>query len=139
MPAEENKSALTDAIRNWNAGQYEAYLNFYAADVILHGFAPGLPPGREGARAFYSVIWAAYPNSQITVQGIITEGELLACRFSLTGVQQGVFMGVPPQGQSIQVDGQTTMRFSGGKCAERWNQTDMLGWLQQLGVIALPA
>ena len=139
MPPSENRSALTEAIRNWNAGHYEAYLNFYAPDVVLHGFAPGLPPGRAGAEAFYSALWAAYPNSQITIHTIISEGDLLACRFSLTGVQQGIFMGSRAAGRKSASGRQTMMRFSGGQCVERWNQTDMLGWLQQLGVVAMPA
>jgi predicted ester cyclase len=139
MSAEENRAALAEAVANWNAGRYEEYLLFYAPDVVLQGFLPGLPPGREGARLFYSPIWAAYPNSQLTMHATIAEGEMLACRFSLQGVQHDVFMGIPPQGQSIHVGGQTIMRFADSQCVERWNQVDMLGWFQQLGVIATPA
>jgi predicted ester cyclase len=139
MPAEDNKAALAEAIQHWNAGRYEEYLQFYAPDVILHGFAPGLPPGREGAKAFYSTVWAAYPNAQLTIDTVVAEGDMLACRFSMAGTQQEVFMGAPPPDKPLHVQGQTMMRFAGGQCVERWNQVDMLGWLQQLGVIALPA
>lgn len=139
MHAEENKAALAKAIQHWNAGRYEEYLQFYAPDVILHGFAPGLPPGRAGAKAFYSTVWAAYPNAQLAIHELVAEGDMLACRFSMDGTQQGVFMGIPPQDKLIRVEGQTMMRFAGGQCVERWNQVDMLGWLQQLGVIAMSA
>lgn len=135
MSAEENRSALLDAVRDWNAGRYQEYLDFYAPDVVLHGYAPGLPPGSEGAEAFYRTVWAAYPDSQLAVHAVIVEDDLLACRYTLQGAQQGVFMGAPPQGQSMQVEGQTIMRMKDGKCVERWNQADMLSWMQQLGII----
>jgi predicted ester cyclase len=48
-------------------------------------------------------------------------------------------MGIPPTRKQIEVFGITIIRFAGGKWVERWNQVDMLGWLQQLGAIPAPA
>jgi predicted ester cyclase len=48
-------------------------------------------------------------------------------------------MGMPPTGKRISVTGIDIFRFEGGKIVEHWNQSDMLGLLQQLGAIPSPA
>lgn len=138
MTTTANRAAFERAIDAWNAGSLARYLDLYDANVLLHGFPPGLPPGREGAQAFYAGIWAAFPGSQLVIHQLVEQDDFLACRYSLHVTHTGEFMGVPPTGRSIEVDGQTMLRFAGGRCVERWNQADMLGWLQQLGAIPMP-
>lgn len=135
MAASEERVAFDRAIDNWNRGDLAAYLELYDADVVLHGFAPGLPAGVAGARAFYEGVWAAFPGSRLVIDDVVQEGDKLACRFRVQLVHQGEFMGVPPTGKTLEVGGMTMLRFAGGRCVERWNQADMLGWLQQLGAI----
>jgi predicted ester cyclase len=48
-------------------------------------------------------------------------------------------MGIPPTGKSVTVSLIDVNRIEGGRLAERWAETDMLGMLQQLGVIPGPA
>lgn len=131
--------AVSQAIEHWNSGNLAGYLKLYDTDVVLHGFPPGLPPGAIGAKLFYEGIWAAFPGSQIVVEDVIVEGDKLACRFVLQAIHQGEFMGIPPTNKAIRVSGMSILRFSSGRCVERWNQADMLGWLQQLGAIPMPA
>jgi len=126
------------AIENWNRGDLAAYLEIYDTNVALHGFAPDLPPGREGARLFYAGLWAGFARPRLIIQDVIGDGDRLACRFQMEATHTGAFMGIPPTGKSIQISGMTILRFEGGRCVERWNQADMLGWLQQLGAIPTP-
>ena len=44
-------------------------------------------------------------------------------------------MGIAPTGRRIEISGITINRFSGGKIAEDWYQSDALRMMQQLGVI----
>lgn len=135
MSTAANEAVFQRAVNNWNDGNLTAYLDLYDAQVILHGLPPGLPPGREGVKLFYDGLWEAFPQPRLIIQDVIMADDRLACRFQMEGNHQGAFMGIPPTGKSIQVSGMTILRFVGGKCVERWNQTDMLGWLQQLGAI----
>jgi predicted ester cyclase len=135
MATNENRAIFQRAIDHWNSGNFAAYLEVYDTNVILHGFPPGLPPGVEGARAFYSGMWAAFPRSRLIVDDVILEGDRLACRFRVQANHEGEFMGIPATGREVEVSGMTVIRFAGGKWVERWNQVDMLGWLQQLGAI----
>jgi predicted ester cyclase len=47
-------------------------------------------------------------------------------------------MGIPPTGKPIEVSSIIVSRFDNGKWAEDWVLIDMLGMLQQLGVIPTP-
>jgi predicted ester cyclase len=138
MPTSENRAVFQRAIDHWNSGNFAAYLEVYDANVVLHGFPPGLPPGIEGAKAFYAGMWAAFPNPRLIIDDVILEGDKLASRFRVQATHKGEFMGIPPTGKEVEVSGMTIFRFAGGKCVERWNQVDMLGWLQQLGAIPTP-
>jgi predicted ester cyclase len=58
------------------------------------------------------------------------------------GTQEGEFMGIPPSGKRVKVDGMTILYFdksssssSKKKCVERWNMPDMMGLMQQIGAI----
>jgi predicted ester cyclase len=63
----------------------------------------------------------------------------VTCRFSVSGVNNGPFMGMPPTGKEISMDGITILAFRDGKCVERWSQADFLSLLQQVGALPQPA
>ena len=137
MSTAMNQAGFLTAIQYWNNGDLAAYLTLYDANVALHGFAPDLPPGREGARLFYEGIWAAFPRPRLIIQDIVMDADKLACRFQMEATHTGMFMGIPPTNKTVQVTGMTMLRFVDGRCVERWNQADLFGWLQQLGAIPL--
>lgn len=135
MSTTQIKAVFQRAIDNWNNGNLAAYLELYDSQIVLHGFPPGLPPGVAGAALFYEEVWRAFPNPQLMIDQVVVEGDVLACRYRLQATHQGEFMGVPATGKAVLVPGMTMLRLANGKCVERWNQADMLGWLQQLGAI----
>ncbi len=59
-------------------------------------------------------------------------------RGSIRGTHQGELMGIPPTGKAVTVPLIDVNRIAGGQLAERWAEADMLGLLQQLGVIPAP-
>jgi predicted ester cyclase len=135
MPLDENRAALATAIGRFNQPDLDAYMEIYDPDVALHGYPPGLPPGVAGARAFYDTVFAAFSPMRLEIHETVGEGELLAARYSNHGVHTGEFMGVPATGREIVLEGQTIMRFAGGRIVERWQAADMFGLMQQLGAI----
>lgn len=138
MPAEQNRAALDTAVAAWNKGDEETYLKVYDPSVRHHGLGPE-PFDQAANRAFYEGLWAAFPGSQLTIDDTIAEGDQLAVRFHLDGEHHGEFMGVPPTGRAIVLNGQTVMRFGDGRVVERWTTGDLLGLMIQLGAIPAPA
>ncbi len=138
MSADQNRASLERAIAHFNDPPNRTrYLDLYAPDAVLHGYQ-GVEPGLASIRQFYEAFWAAFPDSHLTIDDVLTEGDKLACRFSLRATHQGELMGIPASGKPIQLPGITILRFREGKCVERWSQADFLGLLQQIGAIPSP-
>jgi steroid delta-isomerase-like uncharacterized protein len=131
--ATEIRAALERARTAWNAGDLDGYLELYAPDIELHGYAPE-PLGRDEVRAFYGGIFAAFPGCQLAFHEVLVDGDAATIRFTLHGRHDGPFLGVEPTGRRIAVPGITVLHFRDGRCAIRHSAVDMLGWLAQLGV-----
>ena len=44
-------------------------------DLVEHQEMPGMPPGKDGVRAFFDVFHAAFPDLHADIQGIVSEGD----------------------------------------------------------------
>jgi len=109
-----------------------------ALDWVGHPVPPGIPPGREGLKLVVTMYRSAFPDMKTTIHDIIAEGDKVAVRMTNSGTHKGEFMGIPPTGKSISIGEITILRFAEGKIVEYWGQTDMMGMMQQLGVIPAP-
>ena len=87
---------------------------------------------------FYLGFFAAFPNVQLELDEIVTEGSMLMVRFHCDGVHRGPFMGAPATGRVARVDGHTSLRFVGAQVIERWSTADFLGLMTQLGLMPSP-
>lgn len=81
---------------------------------------------------------AGFPDLHATVETAIAEGDQVATRGYITGTHKGPFMNIPPTSKSIKVTYTDIWRIENGKAVENWVQMDMLGLMQQLGVIPTP-
>jgi predicted ester cyclase len=131
--------ALTIAQQNWNANDLEGYLSLYDDRIQLHGYAPE-PMDKAQVRAFYEGIFAAFgAPPPLEFHAVLWAGDTATVRFTMSGTHVGEFMGVPPTGTRIALDGITILRFDGERVIERWSQADMLGLLIQIGAVPAPA
>ncbi len=78
---------------------------------------------------------SAFPDTQITIEDQLAEGDMVATRWTARGTHQGELMGVPPSGNRVEVAGITISRIEGGKIEEDWDNYDALGMMQQIGAI----
>jgi steroid delta-isomerase-like uncharacterized protein len=135
MEATGNRAIVERALAQFNSpGDKSGYVELYAPDCMLHGYA-GVEPGQEGIRQFYQQLWAAFPDSTVSCEDWLEDGDRIALRFTFRGTHRGEFQGLPPTGRAVMMPGITILRFANGKCVERWSQADFLGLLQQLGAI----
>ena len=130
------------ARQSWNNGDLAGYLSIYDEDIKLHGYSPE-PMTKLAATTFYLQIWASLhdvgrPNPLLMFHDAMVEGDLYSCRFTLSGVHTGNFMGVPATGRRFVLPGITIIRHANNRAIERWSCADMLGLLVQLGAIPLP-
>lgn len=89
----------------------------------------------EAHRKFIASVLAAFPDCQETINDQMAEGDKVATRVSFTGTHKGTFMDIPPTGKRITITGVCIDRIVNGKIVEEWGEWDMLGLMQQLGVV----
>ena len=98
------RARVEAARQRWNAGDLPGYLSLYDDAIKLHGYTPE-PMTKQAVTGFYQMIWATMaaegkPNPTLTFHEVLTDGDLYSCRFTMAGVHQGPFMGVPATGAS---------------------------------------
>jgi predicted ester cyclase len=137
--AQTNEAVLRAAVESFNdRGTRERYLDMYSADVVLHGYPRGLE-GLDGARRFYSQLWSAFPDARLTIEQVIEQGDELAARYVLSGVQAAEFFGAPSEGESRTFEGIAWLRFRGGQAVEVWQASGTLDLLTRLTARAAEA
>ena len=134
--SESNKGLLHRVIDEvWNQGDLSVAEEVYAADVMLHGSAPGLPPGIEGVKQVIAAQRDAFPDVRITIEDLVSEGDKVAERWTMRGTHKGEFMGIPATGKQVTSTGLVIVRIADGKIAEIWGASDQLDRMRQLGAI----
>jgi steroid delta-isomerase-like uncharacterized protein len=140
MSSEENKAVVQRAVEAFNQGDQDAVDELFAANYVDHDPSrAGLPSGPEGVKQAWGAFRAAFPDLQGTIEDMITEGDKVAVRGTISGTHQGDLMGIPPTGRQVTVTLIDVNRIEGGKLVERWGVSDMLGMMQQLGVMEQPS
>jgi steroid delta-isomerase-like uncharacterized protein len=76
----------------------------------------------------------AFSDLTMTVDAQLAEGEFVVTRWTSGGTHDGDLMGNAPTNKKGSVTGITISRVRNGKIVETWNQWDMLGMFQQLGI-----
>ncbi len=84
---------------------------------------------------FMAAFTAGFPDSRISIESCIAEGDTVVSRWTLAGTHQGTFQGIPPTGRPIKFAGLEFNRVAEGKFVEHWSMFDNLALLQQIGPI----
>jgi predicted ester cyclase len=140
MSTEDNKAITRRMYEEiHNKANLAAADALIAANFVDHNAPePGIPGGPEGVKQTFSIFHAAFPDFSTTVEDMIAEGDKVVARLTMRGAHKGELMGIAPTGKQVTIGVIDVVRITGGKIAERWGQEDMLGMMQQLGVVPTP-
>jgi len=139
MSTDDNKDLNLRWVQAFNDRDWAAEAACRAAGYTAHmQGAPG-PLDSDGWASFMSTFANGFPDAQIAVETAVTEGGVVASRWTMTGTHDGEFLGVPATGRQITMRGIDFSRVVDGKVAEHWAQFDGLGVMQQIGAIPIPA
>ena len=72
---------------------------------------------------------------QITIEEQVAEGDKVVQRTTARGTNTGEMLGMPPTGKSVEITSTDEYQFENGKIVAGWHVEDLLGMMQQLGVI----
>lgn len=118
--------------RDW---QTESAVRSQDFRAYLSGFPE--PLDNAGWSDFMIAFTTGFPDSKITIESSISEGDTVVTRWTLTGTHRGIFQGIPPTGRPVRFTGLEFNRVLNGRFVEHLSMFDNLALLQQIG--AMPA
>jgi 4-oxalocrotonate tautomerase family enzyme len=124
----------------WNKKNYDIVYEYVDDNFTAHG-AGGqqIKMGPAGPRDMVKAWHAAMPDGKMTIDDVITEGELSTIRMTWEATHTGAFGDIPASGKRIKVTSTGIDRVVNGKITEGWGELDMLGMLTQMGAIPSPS
>jgi steroid delta-isomerase-like uncharacterized protein len=123
----------------WNRKNYAITQELVHPDFVAHGAGgQDIKQGPDGVAEMVRTWHVAFPDGQMTMDDIITEGEYSVIRMTFRGTHEGDFYGVPASGNEVEVTSIGIDRVQDGKITEGWGELNMLGLMQQIGAIPSP-
>jgi predicted ester cyclase len=142
MTAKEKKALAREGIRIWTTGDFGAAQEIYAPNYVNHQHHhPGDSEdiyGTEAMKAFAAEFREAFLDFHDSIDIQVAEGDVVATRFTSRGTHRGKFMGAEPTNKELSWTGISIDRIVEGRIVESWADWDMLGMMQQLGVVPKP-
>lgn len=126
----------------WNKGRAEAIDEMFAEDGIAHGLAGESGEalrGTEDFKLFHRKFRDAFPDIEVTVEDVISEGDKVAARCRVRGSHRGDSLGFAASDRPMEITGMTFARVRDGRIVEAWNNFDFISMFQQLGALHLPS
>jgi predicted ester cyclase len=105
----------------------------FASDAREHQF--GMPPTVEGLKGSIMSLRAAFADLTLTVEAVVTDGDMVWGRATARGTQLGPFMGMPPSGKKFSIQVFDMCRFENGRIVEHWGVPDRFALMAQLGAL----
>lgn len=115
----------------------EKFYESAAPDMVFvrHPFPPVV--GVEANRASDEAMLAAFSDYQVIIEQLIAEGDTIAMVYSWKATHSGPLptLGVPATGKPVDCKGCMLFYFKDDKIIRCIDYFDMLGFMQQLGLI----
>jgi steroid delta-isomerase-like uncharacterized protein len=117
----------------WNRGHLAVVDEIVAAGYSAHDPTMAREPAPDGFKKVVELFRAAFPDLRYSIEDVIEAGDRIALRFVAAGSHGGEFLGIPPTGRAVEIQGIAIYRFESGRIVEGWFQWDALGLMRQLG------
>jgi steroid delta-isomerase-like uncharacterized protein len=137
---EQNRELVLSFFEAWGNGDFDALDDFCSPDLRFYFPSNNPDPmSLEELKAFATVYRKAIHNINWTMEELIVSGDKVVMRFIERGTHEGEFMGIPASGNRYEASGIGISRIEDGRIVEQWEDFDMLGFMQQLGMELRPA
>jgi steroid delta-isomerase-like uncharacterized protein len=114
-----------------NEKRIELFDEFIHPDYNNHN--PQVQPGPAGVKAFFRHYLDAFPDTKVSIEDVIEEGDRISARFTYNGTFTNAFMGYSPNSAPIQMRSIDIWHVRDGKLAAHWDELNLLEVFQQIG------
>jgi len=135
----KNKELTCRLIEAWGMGDFDALDDIFSTN--LRFYFPSNNPNPmslEELKDFAKVYREAIHGINWTMEEMIISEDKVVIRFVERGTHEAEFMGIPATGNAYEVSGIGIIRIENGRIVEYWEDFDMLGLQQQLGMELKP-
>ena len=92
---ERNKAVVQRFIEEvQNQKDWAVFDELNAPDFVNLSAPPGMPADLEGGKMFLAAFVNAFPDSHVTIDDMIAEGDRVATKKTMTGTHTGEFNGI---------------------------------------------
>ncbi|MBX0294289.1 ester cyclase [Haloarcula nitratireducens] len=119
----------------WNEKQYGKIPEVTAESITVHD--PGHPEvvtGRDGLEAYLRELHEGFPDFHVTIEEMLTSGDIVMAKWTVTGTHEGQFGEFPPTGNAMELEGMDKVLLEDGKILEHRAHYDTREMLEQLGL-----
>lgn len=96
MSSEENRALIRRLVEEvYNGNDLDALDELVAQDMVNHSAVPEHQHGIEGFRHVNGWVRDAFSDAHYRIDDMIAEGDMVACRLTLSGTHDGEFRGNP--------------------------------------------
>lgn len=106
----------------------------FMRDPLIDHDETGEPETLEHVKQSFEAFFKAFPDLQYKLDVVMAEDDLVSCMMTLSGTQQGEFMGAPPSQKAFTVTAMAFFRIADGQIIERWDWVDRMALRTQLGI-----
>ncbi len=115
----------------WNGGDVRVVDEVVADDAVAHGKI-----GRQAWKDAILFFRSAFPDLHYQMNEVLpVAGDRVLVRWTATGTDTVGLMGMPPTHKRASVTGMNLYQVKNDKLAAHWDEWDLAGLLQQLGVL----
>lgn len=130
MSDSANKQLVTQYVAAFNAGDFTRLRALFTPDAEIQGVL-GWGNIDEVAMPVWRDLHAAY-GIELTIEGLVAEGERVAARYIERGTFRAAFRGAAPTGKSYELLAIEWFEMKDGKIHRRWGAHDSAAMNRQL-------
>jgi steroid delta-isomerase-like uncharacterized protein len=141
MSAERNKQTVRKVVEAFNRNDLDGVLEQFAEDAALHEpYVDDPIAGQQALREFHQVLFDAFPDEQLSIEQLLSDGEWVIARTVASGTQTGDFLGIAPTGKRFSVPECLVYQMDDdGRIVNQWTYVDSGLIAKQLGYGFAPA
>ena len=136
---QQNEALIRSVFDRLSKGDEAVYQKMYAPEYGWH-FPTLNPKGltREEEAGFVKLLRVGFPDIRWDIIEMVVSGDMVVARFVVSGMHTGEYQGLLPTGIKVEAGGIWIARIKNGKVIEVREETDLLGFMQQLGMELKP-
>jgi len=135
MASQDMQRLIDLVLQLWNTGNADIANQLYTENAE-RGDPNGSDPARgpQAISKYVAQVRTAFPDFKFEIKQTIVDADDIASHWTCTGTHKGDFLGIPPTGKRVEINGVALAHVQEGKIVREHVYFDRLDMLQQLGV-----